>query len=834
MGMLKFWKALLLLAFAGLNLLFFAKLTGIWPSVGFVILFLIWCSPGVPLARFLLGKNCRRDPFFWLVALTGGYHLSSLLSILLILAVGMRPQIIFPSLLLMGIAAYILVFRHEGAKTGSLSSAVPSREETSAWVLFAICTAIVQLLVMQPFLHVGLSTPGGLTYRAYFNGDLLKHVAIAGELGKGNIPPQNPYFSGENLHYYWLYYLFPAIAGSALSQRVGLDRCMLLMGWVMIPVTILGLQQWLYRFAARTRCVLFAILIVLLAYSYEGLMVIQDLYRQHHPWFQFVKYNVDAATRWLIGPPEIDGFYRAFLYNPQHLFSLCLMIVVFVLLKEVGTSLTLRKACGAVFLLGGVVGYSAFLGYAALFWIAVWLLFDFRNVTDRFIRFPFFWVFSVAATVFYGVLYFKYPGMFKPRAGELLFSADRAIISYPIAILLLNFGPAFLLGIAGLFAGVWRKDRTVLAPAILLFITLTNIVFIYDKWGPSDVAVKLGYACFLALSATTAYLFSLVDFKTWTARLVGILLVGLSLPALLTTAMEWYNSQDIRNKHWTTFINMNDMNACLWIRDNTSSSAVFQSYPRYDSVGMFTLLPSFAYRHVAVGDPMHSLIFEINPEEYARRKLLVDMMFSTRSAGIAYLITCGLGIDYVYTAPVKVKDVVVLDKFKDPDLFHPVYAKGSVQILRILHGDVKNPFLPDTSEIYSSKGITLQFGKGFYDKERSPGSPFSFRWARQKACLIVSSSESRKIDLAFRILSRSRSRRLELQQDEKVMETMNVGTSWVLVDLQNLLLHQGANEIFLFTRDGEEALDLEGITKDTRLASFSFGYPVVLCDSHLY
>ena len=37
------------------------------------------------------------------------------------------------------------------------------------------------------------------------------HLAVVAELGKGQFPPQNPYFAGVELHYYWLYFLYPAL-----------------------------------------------------------------------------------------------------------------------------------------------------------------------------------------------------------------------------------------------------------------------------------------------------------------------------------------------------------------------------------------------------------------------------------------------------------------------------------------------------------------------------------------------------------------------------------------------------------------------------------------------
>jgi hypothetical protein len=44
----------------------------------FIVFFLVWCSPGYIFAVVSNREN-RRGPFFWLVAIAAGYHLSSLL-----------------------------------------------------------------------------------------------------------------------------------------------------------------------------------------------------------------------------------------------------------------------------------------------------------------------------------------------------------------------------------------------------------------------------------------------------------------------------------------------------------------------------------------------------------------------------------------------------------------------------------------------------------------------------------------------------------------------------------------------------------------------------------
>jgi hypothetical protein len=69
-----------------------------------------------------------------------------------------------------------------------------------------IMSIILIFALIPVFLHVGIETASGNAYRAYFNGDFLKHVALVREFDKPGIPPRNPYFSGLALHYYWFIY----------------------------------------------------------------------------------------------------------------------------------------------------------------------------------------------------------------------------------------------------------------------------------------------------------------------------------------------------------------------------------------------------------------------------------------------------------------------------------------------------------------------------------------------------------------------------------------------------------------------------------------------------
>ncbi len=74
----------------------------------------------------------------------------------------------------------------------------------------------------MPFLKVGASVDGGVAYRAYFSADLMTHLSVVAELQKGGYPLSNPFYAGESLHYYWLFFAHPAVFGSSGANQAAL------------------------------------------------------------------------------------------------------------------------------------------------------------------------------------------------------------------------------------------------------------------------------------------------------------------------------------------------------------------------------------------------------------------------------------------------------------------------------------------------------------------------------------------------------------------------------------------------------------------------------------
>ena len=85
----------------------------------------------------------------------------------------------------------------------------------------ALTLLLVPLLMGPPYRNLGRQDDtGAQQYRAYFTADFVWHTALAVELRRMDSPPRNPYMASRDMHYYWTYFLLPALAAGDDVQIV--------------------------------------------------------------------------------------------------------------------------------------------------------------------------------------------------------------------------------------------------------------------------------------------------------------------------------------------------------------------------------------------------------------------------------------------------------------------------------------------------------------------------------------------------------------------------------------------------------------------------------------
>ncbi len=98
------------------------------------------------------------------------------------------------------------------------------------WIL-GLNSAIL-LAMTLPYWGAGHLTSKGYAFVPHFDEDYLNHISVTAELAH-SLPPQNPYFAGQTLHYYWFYHLWPAAVVN-LSGATARDALVLTLPWAVL------------------------------------------------------------------------------------------------------------------------------------------------------------------------------------------------------------------------------------------------------------------------------------------------------------------------------------------------------------------------------------------------------------------------------------------------------------------------------------------------------------------------------------------------------------------------------------------------------------------------
>ena len=600
--------ALLLLAAAAALALSAALFGSLVHALVFWAALALFASPGLPIARRSFSGATA-----WLAGGALGYFGSSLLASVLA-----RLGLASPAAVLLAPGALYLFGR---LAAGRGPRAAPSSEAAGdrPWLAFSLLFVVG--LTALPFLHVGTEVPGGFAYRAYFSADLMTHLSVVGELQKGAFPPENPFYAGEPLGYYWLVFLFPAALGRWTSNQGALLGLYLASGFLFA-----GLLFHAGRRLGLSGSRAFLLTVVAIgAVGYDGLFALVG----REPWTDM---NVDAFARWVFGLTSLDGLQRAVLYTPQHLFSYSLLVVLILLVVD-GEPRTARSASLAGVLLGAMAGASIVTAMLAGPWLVL-VLFLRRTSLRSFL--------SLSAGRHRRLARLsrlvRRGGLFRWR-GRGLHAETPSPRRAPL--------PALRrLRRARAPRRLSRESTTAaeLPLALLAGLALLAVLFL-DLKGYEGVwmAWRAGSVLLVALALLAAPALS-GRLRPFPALVI--------LPAALTLFLDVYNAQDVTNRRlsagafrWTTVVSAEERDALEWLKRETPENAVVQWDVRARELGEWALVPALAERRMAVGFP----IFLLDLQKYrARERRQVRPIFAAGDADEAHRLATELGIDYLF------------------------------------------------------------------------------------------------------------------------------------------------------------------------------------------
>jgi hypothetical protein len=616
--------------------------------------------------------------------------------------------------------------------------------EKGDYLVLLIGLLIYLVLVVPPLTNMGRETPSGYAFHGSFNADSLRNMAFIAELSKGEMPPINPYFSGEPLHYYWLYFVAPAAIYKILGKGVSVQS---LLTWHVLFAGVFFLAAFFSTLRLYTRRIFFlgvGLFLILLANNYKGFYLWWTFPGSTWEFFDQLLNTAVEASGLLYWRVAIWGIFSYMLVAPQHLFALALFLMgwTFYVNDECRmqndervhrSSPILHHSLLVSFIMSASFGYSGFVGLIAILWYGSSLLIsvfkDKRALGKNLVRFLVsMGGLSLPLLAFYAL------EIAVPGRGELSFYINETFLANPFRIFFLNLGPGFVLGTLGMIAALWalknrseRMDQPSLRPNIwlmiiclLVFITV-NIRKEWEVTSKSGMILAINLVFFSVRFLDTLYTWLIKNKGLKTTKdelrfsstprrlsfifqhsLFIIFLVLLCLPAVPTVLMHAYTytwSTDLGN---TRFINRKDMKALTWIRDNLPEESLIVDVPfgfnEDDKKIVYAKIPSFAERRTALGDRLDTENAQIPWEWITSRRRDIDSFFETPDLAKAMEIARRLGIQYAYVGPTeKAYYPFGLSKFGDfGNLFRRVYNQDFVQIFQILDGEPERVVLHPT------------------------------------------------------------------------------------------------------------------------------------------
>jgi hypothetical protein len=647
--------------------------------LGYAAIYALALLPGLPLGFALFG---RRHAAGWISGAALGYVLTAL-------AVWGPIALGAPSPLTFAVSWIVVTAIAWVAARGLREPLVPlpawTRRDTLA---LAAVWALTLAIAVPPFVRAGASdAQGNRYYRAYFTADFVWHAALTSEIAKFTTPPRNPYLANRPIHYYWTYYLLPAaVAGTARGALADVQTCLKVnaVATALLFVSAIFICAW----AALPRAwpIAAGVALAIVASSAEGAFALWRLWQRGVPIGEVRNLNIDALSNWWFGGLRIDGLQRCFWWVPQHSMAYALGLVALTLVHAAGSGAPL----GAIVLAGVALAGSAMMnpfvgGIFALVWGVAVAIDAARSgaFVARLLRHA-----VAAVPVVLALAWCIANQMVEGGGSALQFGWLGDARNAPVATLMLSLGPALVAALVGVAVYRPREGRFPVAALALAGVSLVLLYFVRLNVDPSWVGFRAGQMFLVAVPALIAGGLASQGARRRVAVIIAVVTLLAGAP---TTLIDAYNAQDITNFNespigpWTVTITRDERDGLDWLRHTTPSTAIVQMDPTARARSTWSLIPSFAERRMAAGQPISLLGGTTPGTEYADRSARVKTMYETPSADDAWRIARSLRIDYIWIDKVEraayPSGVAKFDAA--PQRFAPAFKNAEVAIYRV-------------------------------------------------------------------------------------------------------------------------------------------------------
>jgi hypothetical protein len=628
--------------------------------------------PGLPIGFALFGRGHAAG---WVGGAAIGYALSSV-------ALWLPVQLHLPGVTA-GLASWtlstllsFLTFRGMGPLV-----VVPlwTRRDTLALVLVVLA---VPGLVWLPFTKIGsIDDEGNRRYRAYFTADFLWHVALTAELARMDSPPRNPYLVSRPLNYYWTYFVVPAfISKTGLLPLTHNYLTINALFAGMVFVSMIFVFAWLT--IPRAGPAAAGTLLALVAASAEGVHVMWTLWQSGRPFEELRHLNIDAITYWFLRGLTVDGLPRSLWYTPQHAAACALSLIALVIPayappRRPGIGLAAGIPLGFALIVSPAIGgaFSVIYGLTAVCGAV-------RARSEWFKTFV--TTAPAAVPVTAALAWCVVSGTFEGAGGAVAFGLSRSAMAAPFMTPILALGPLLAIALPAVILG-WRFriEGAVAAAAVgfslFYFVTLTT--------EPIWIGWRSGQILLVTLPALAATTIAVAVRHRVSALMVTVAVVLAMAAGLPTALIDLHNAQDVENSamgpgfRWTVVMSPDSQAAAAWIRRNTPPDAVIQMSIAPRGRETWTLIPTFAERRMAAGQPISLL----RMPAYDEASQVADGMFRTPDAAEAARLARQLELDFVYVDEVERNAFgeAAAGKFRDTRFFDEVFTSGSAAVYEV-------------------------------------------------------------------------------------------------------------------------------------------------------
>jgi hypothetical protein len=492
---------------------------------------------------------------------------------------------------------------------------------------------ILMVLIYFPFHNLGKETPGGFAYRAYA-ADILKHLSITNAITYRTVPPENPYFKGAVLHYYWMPYALPSLI---LTVNGDTQKAVLAFS-ITIDFLLLGALFVLLFSTLKNKNIVSAYFLTLapvLFLSFEGFYLLffkLHFFRLQNFLPMTTGYNIDGLTRWWWGTPQIDTLLRTLIYTPQAASSLGFFVFYLYLRKKADSPPFMPPLLLIFSLFSNLLVGSAFAIYYGCHFlyraIGTWKHKSPPGPIGRQLVLTILFL-AAAVVILVGL------GIIIPSSNKFVFQPLSFAALPPF--LFLNLGMLLVIGLAAGLLAIKKEPSLVASLAILIIISTVRI-----QGFTSDISLKLSLPLAVLFALTTAEgLQRLPDkIRRWAALSCFILVV----PGSFSSAIDVYNSADIANRQFTVYLPRAEMLMLRWARQALPQDSVVQDYPAARQ-GDSSNIPTFMARQTYAGDEINGRLFFIADDAYYQRMeglktILADLparQSDLKKAGIDYL-----------------------------------------------------------------------------------------------------------------------------------------------------------------------------------------------------